>query len=193
VYEVSSNAERPAEPVDIGPRLKEARQRHGLSLRALGERTGFSASFLSQVELGQTSPSLASLGRIAQALELSLGALLSEPSANGAPVIRRRDSGHKSQWSRATVRSLVPAGVDHRFTAVHVTLEAGGKSGKSPAVTSGQELAYCARGAVDFVLDGERHALEEGDSVFYGAEQRVQWRNPGKQRAELIFFHLRSR
>ena len=55
--------------VKLGPRLKAARNAKSLSLRALGERTGFSASFLSQVELGQASPSLASLGRIAVELE----------------------------------------------------------------------------------------------------------------------------
>ena len=59
-------------PQLIGERLRAARQRRGLSLRALGELTGFSASFHSQVELGQASPSVGSLQRIVVPVNIAL-------------------------------------------------------------------------------------------------------------------------
>lgn len=175
----------------IGPRLKSARSRRGLSLRALGERTGFSASFLSQVELGQTSPSLASLGRITDALGISLSALLADPQDEGSPVVRRREPGLESEWSKANVRALLPAGVEEPMGAVLITLEPGGQSGKTPAATGGHELAYCIRGALELELDGERMALEEGDSAYYATSRQVQWRNVGPEQAELILVSVR--
>jgi XRE family transcriptional regulator, regulator of sulfur utilization len=178
--------------LDLGPRLKQARQRSGLSLRALGERTGFSASFLSQVELGQSSPSLSSLHRIAQALEVPLGSLIAEAPVNGEAIVRRRDQSLKSEWSRATLRSLVPAGVDARMSAILVSLDPGGKSGSSPASAPGQEFAYCLRGTLQVTLDDERHEFGEGDSIVYDTQRRVQWENVGDVLAEVLFVSLRS-
>jgi transcriptional regulator with XRE-family HTH domain len=56
----------------IGEVLRQLRERQGLSLRTLAGRAGFSASFLSQLENGQVSPSIASLDRIAAELGVTL-------------------------------------------------------------------------------------------------------------------------
>jgi transcriptional regulator with XRE-family HTH domain len=178
--------------VDIGPKLKAARLRRGLSLRALGEATGFSASFLSQVELGQSSPSLGSLGRIAQVLGVSLPSLLTEPGDPPGPVVRRGAPRLKSQWSRATVRSLVPAGMEDRVDAVLVTLEPGGRSGRAVGAATGMQFIYCLRGGVRLTLDETLHEIGEGDSVVIDTARRAQWHNPGRQRAELLLVSVRG-
>src|SRR4051794_41391540 len=63
----------------------------GLSLRDLAERTGVSAPMLSQVERGDTSPTLTVAGRIAGGLELSLSQLLRLDEGEGVSVVRRSD------------------------------------------------------------------------------------------------------
>jgi transcriptional regulator with XRE-family HTH domain len=177
--------------VDIGPKLKAARQRRNLSLRALGEQTGFSASFLSQVELGQTSPSLGSLGRIAQALGVSLASLLAEPGSPSGPIVRRGETGLKSEWSRAIVRSLIPADRDDRIAAVLVTLEPSGRSGQAVGALAGQQFAYLVRGSVRLTLDEETYELAEGDSALLDSDRRVKWHNPSRQRAEILLVTFR--
>jgi transcriptional regulator with XRE-family HTH domain len=179
--------------LQIGPQLKTARQRLRLSLRALGEKTGFSASFLSQVELGQVSPSLSSLAQIAQSLDVKLSDLVADPSTSSGPVVRRRQQkGVRSQWSRATIQSLLPAAAEERIAAMLVTLEPGGRSGKTPLIHVGKEFAFCVRGKVALTIDGENHSLGPGDSVFYDAARLRQWKNPGKRRAEILLVILRS-
>ena len=66
--------------LSVGPRVKALREGLGLSLRDLSERSGVSAPMLSQVERGETSPTLAVAGRIASGLELSLSQLLPRAS-----------------------------------------------------------------------------------------------------------------
>ena len=56
--------------VSVGPRIRALREAGGLSLRDLATRTGVSAPMLSQVERGETSPTLQVAGRIASGLEL---------------------------------------------------------------------------------------------------------------------------
>src|SRR3954466_15377890 len=82
----------------IGPRVKALREAMGLSLRDLAERSGVSAPMLSQVERGDTSPTLTVAGRIAGGLELSLSQLLRLDEGEGVSVVRkseRRSGGSK--------------------------------------------------------------------------------------------------
>src|SRR5882672_11281539 len=75
----------------IGDRIRALREAMGLSLRDLGERSGVSAPMLSQVERGETSPTLAVASRIAAGLELSLSQLLRLDEADGVTVVRRAE------------------------------------------------------------------------------------------------------
>ncbi|HEX8649164.1 MAG TPA: helix-turn-helix transcriptional regulator, partial [Thermoleophilaceae bacterium] len=79
------------DPLQVGPRIRGLRETMGLSLRELGERSGVSAPMLSQVERGETSPTLATAQRIASGLDLSLSQLLRLDEAEGVTVIRRSE------------------------------------------------------------------------------------------------------
>src|SRR4051794_13520368 len=81
----------PADPIAVGPRVRALREAMGLSLRDLAQRTGVSAPMLSQVERGETSPTLAVAQRIAGGLELTLSQLLRLDEADGVTVVRRRE------------------------------------------------------------------------------------------------------
>src|SRR4051794_392925 len=75
----------------VGPRIRALREAMGLSLRDLTQRTGVSAPMLSQVERGETSPTLAVATRIASGLELTLSQLLRLDEADGVTVVRREE------------------------------------------------------------------------------------------------------
>src|ERR1041384_4954645 len=89
----------------VGPRIKALRDAMGLSLRDLAERSGVSAPMLSQVERGETSPTLAVAEKIAAGLELTLSQLL------------RLDEGEHVAVSRAGERRRFERG-GHRFEGV---------------------------------------------------------------------------
>ena len=75
--------------MQIGPRLRGLRQTTRLSLRALAEQAGFSASFLSLVENDKVSPSVASLERIAAVFGLSLAEFFQGAEELPYQVVRR--------------------------------------------------------------------------------------------------------
>src|SRR5680860_1830448 len=80
-----------APPTPMGPRVRALRDAMNLSLRDLAERSGVSAPMLSQVERGETSPTLAVAGRIAAGLELSLSQLLRLDEGDGVAIVRTAD------------------------------------------------------------------------------------------------------
>lgn len=176
----------------LGPRLRAARKSRKISVRALAKRTGFSPSFLSQVELGQSSPSLASLQRICDALEVDLADLLRDPSrARTNPVIRRAERASvRSEWSKASAESLVPNGGDDRFSALLLSLDPGGRTGALPSRKGMRELAYCVRGTVRLILGEDRYDLSSGDSVVLD-QANASWENLGRGRAEVLVMSVR--
>jgi XRE family transcriptional regulator, regulator of sulfur utilization len=180
-------SERPRQLPDLGVRLRNARQERSLSLRALAETTGFSASFLSQVELGQTSPSLASLFRICEALDVDLAKLLQTPQASSEPVVVRRDQRESlhSAWSRANAESVLPRGTDD-LTALLISLEPGGRTGVIQRRPNARGFAYCTRGAVVLDLDSAQHRLEAGDCVVLDRVRTMAWQNATQRPAQVL-------
>jgi transcriptional regulator with XRE-family HTH domain len=178
--------------LEIGPKLKEARAKASLSLRVLAARTGFSPSFLSQVELGQASPSLASLERIAQALGIQLAALFDAANTQSSPIIHRRDERVvRSGWSRATLRMLLGAAPGQPLSAMLVTLDPGGQSGKSPRTQPGSVFAFCVSGSVVLETPAEKFELARGDSISFNASiLPALWRNAGTKAAEILIVSL---
>src|SRR4051812_50032749 len=75
----------------VGARVRTLREAMGLSLRHLAERSGVSAPMLSQVERGDTSPTIAIATRIAEGLELTLSQLLRLDEGEGVTVVRERE------------------------------------------------------------------------------------------------------
>src|SRR5690242_9819102 len=91
----------------VGPRVRALRESMGLSLRDLADRSGVSAPMLSQVERGETSPTLSVAARIAAGLELSLSQLLRLDEAGHVTIVRR-DEGRRRRRAGHIVEELTP-------------------------------------------------------------------------------------
>src|SRR6266540_1164075 len=96
-----------ADQLRIGPRVRALREGMDLSLRDLAERSGVSAPMLSQVERGETSPTLSVAARIAGGLELSLSQLLRLDEGEHVALVRR-GQGRKRRRGGHRVEELTP-------------------------------------------------------------------------------------
>ncbi|MDQ3850813.1 MAG: XRE family transcriptional regulator [Actinomycetota bacterium] len=168
----------------VGPRVRALREAMDLSLRDLAERCGVSAPMLSQVERGETSPTLAVAARIAAGLELRLSQLLRLDEGGSVSIVR---AGERRPGNRATpghrVEILTPPLPGQRAELSRHTLSAGavtGGPGDPPMHEAGsRETTLVAQGVVALVIDGERHELAEGDCVTFDADLPHHFENPG--------------
>jgi transcriptional regulator with XRE-family HTH domain len=167
----------------IGARVKALREAAGLSLRDLSERSGVSAPMLSQVERGETSPTLTVAARIASGLELRLSQLLRLDESGAVTVVRagqRQHGGSKRRGHGFEV--LTSAQPGQRAELSRHTLAPGGATGAAddpPMHEPGsRETALVERGAVVLVCDGQRHELDEGDCVTFDADLPHHFENP---------------
>jgi transcriptional regulator with XRE-family HTH domain len=172
-----------------GPRIKALRDAMGFSLRDLAERSGVSAPMLSQVERGETSPTLAVAEKIASGLDLTLSQLL------------RLDEGQHVAVSRAGERRRLERG-GHRFeeltpplpgqradVSLH-TLEPGATTGgrEDPPMhePGSRETAVVLNGHLALFVEGARHDLGSGDSVTFDADLPHHFENDGEDPTRFI-------
>ena len=152
------------ERMPVGPRVKALREAMGLSLRDLAERSGVSAPMLSQVERGETSPTLAVASRIAAGLELRLVQLLRLDEAGAVTIVRAGERRRGGRAGRPPLRGPHPAAARPARRALAATCSrparATGGPGDPPMHEPGsREIAVVEAGTVVLDIDGERHEL----------------------------------
>jgi transcriptional regulator with XRE-family HTH domain len=171
----------------VGTWVRRLREDAGMSLRALASRTGFSPSFMSQVENGLVSPSLGSMAKIADAVGVSLGEFF-RAAAGGAPafIVRAGDRLRlPSSWSHGQIEALgLMEG--RRLEPVLITLASGGRSGKHPSSRPAEEFAFVLEGTLSFTLGAEQHALVSGDSVTIRPNELRLWENHSLSLARVV-------
>lgn len=91
---------------NLGHSLRRLREDRRISLKVLAEQTGFSSSFLSQVENSLASPSISSMERIATALGVTLSQFFNHAEASRGSVVRGSDRACLNlEWSLAEIES----------------------------------------------------------------------------------------
>lgn len=177
--------------IHIGPRVRALREAMDLSLRDLSGRSGVSAPMLSQVERGETSPTLAVAGRIARGLELRLSQLLRLDESGSVTVVRageRRRGG--SVEAGHTIEVLTAPLPGQRAELSRHVLAAGASTGGAddpPMHEPGsREVALVDAGSLTLHIDGDAHELHAGDCVTFDADLPHHFENPTKEEAALL-------
>jgi transcriptional regulator with XRE-family HTH domain len=179
------------EQLAVGPRVRALREAMDLSLRDLAQRTGVSAPMLSQVERGETSPTLAVASRIAAGLELTLSQLLRLDEADGVTVVRREERrGGGSDRAGHTYEIVTPPLPGQRAEVSCHALAPGastGGPGDPPMHEPGsRETAVVQQGRVRLVVGEANYDLHDGDSVTFDADLPHHFENPDTGEAQFL-------
>jgi transcriptional regulator with XRE-family HTH domain len=175
----------------LGPRIRALREAMELSLRDLAERSGVSAPMLSQVERGETSPTLQLATRIATGLELRLSQLLRLDEEGAVTVVRKAErrkgpAGAKGHGYEILTPPLPGQRAElSRHTLAPKALTGG--PGDPPMHEPGsRETALVESGTLVLYCDGHRHELSAGDCVTFDADLPHHFENPGPKEAVLL-------
>jgi transcriptional regulator with XRE-family HTH domain len=173
----------------VGPRVKALREAMDLSLRDLAERSGVSAPMLSQVERGETSPTLQVAARIASGLELKLSQLLRLDEEGTVSVVRAGEgrrggaAGHSYEVLTPPLPGLRAEVTRHRLGPGAAT----GGPGDPPRHEPGaRETATVEAGSLTLCIDAAEHVLGAGDTVTFDADLPHHFANHSKEEAVLL-------
>jgi transcriptional regulator with XRE-family HTH domain len=163
---------------ELGSRLRACRRARGLALERLAELSGVSRSMVSDVERGVKTPTVLVLDRLATALGTSIARLLDEPHRDGVVILpraRQRVVRDPAGWERRILSPVLP-GVEFEF--MRTVLGPGVDAGDfSPHPPGSREYVAVESGRLALTIDGDRHILDAGDSVYFPGDCRHGFAN----------------
>ena len=164
-----------------GPRLREIRLQHGLSLTTVAIAAGVTKGFLSQAERGLTRVSVPTLLQICSVLGVGIGSLFDYPDSAVAGPVPLDMGGHG-------IREFLLTPASERLIQVMRTeLQPGGGSGGTFALDTDTIFVTVLRGSFEVVIAGEPRLLAAGESTTFGGRSTHEWRNPGDESAEVLW------
>lgn len=173
----------------VGERLRERRKVRGLSLKNMAERSGVSIGMISQVERGLSSPSLRTLSRICEALEMPVHWLFESnegPDAPQAPVIRLGSHRTVSYPTHAFSETILTPDSFSDLQLLEIRVEPNGHSGDAYQ-HRGIEAGFVIEGTFGLEVDGEHYVLVPGDSFYFDSQRAHRYWSLGEETVRVIW------
>jgi transcriptional regulator with XRE-family HTH domain len=172
----------------LGESVKRRRLEKGLTLEQLAKQSGVSRAAISKVERGQVSATTGVLGKLSEALNLSISQVIGGPQSRPVlhiapeqqPVFCEKQTGFER-------RSLSPMYRGRGIDFVLNTLPPRAKTGPFPAHRTGvEEHLYVVKGRLKVILAGETYTLEKGHFLFYRGDLDHTFENLSDSQCEYI-------
>ncbi len=161
----------------LGKRIRRIRQEKNLTLKQIEARVGVSATHISEIERGKTSPTIQALEKIAAALEVLPSHLIDLPP-QVQPEILHTDDRKPITMNQGTIRiePLTCRSVSSEMSIFVATIDGSGQVGGVPG-HRGEEFCYVLDGFLEVIVDGTPHVLRRGDTIHFKAARPHQIRN----------------
>lgn len=170
--------------MELGARLREMRQTKNLTQEELADRCELTKGYISQLENDLTSPSIATLVDLLNALGSNLSDFFHEETEQKIvfpkeEYIEKQSDGMRLNW-------LIPNAQKNMMEPVLVELE-GGASTNPDFPHEGEEFGYVIEGRITIVHAGQRHMAKKGESFYFSSDKEHFILNRGKTRAKFIW------
>lgn len=176
-------------PPEVGATLQRMRLARGLTLEDLSRIAGVSKSMLSQIEREKANPTIAITWRLANALGVQIGELLSS-EVRTAELIRVVDAHEiptlPGSHAGYSLRILGPMDLAGKYEWYELTLAPGGELASQAHDPGTNEHLTVITGAIELEVGGEKRRVKHGATARYPADQDHVIRNNGKLEAKAL-------
>lgn len=170
--------------MEIGSKIKRMRLRLGLTQEELADRTELTKGFISQLERDITSPSIATLMDILEALGSSVSEFFSEHKDE--KVVYAAEDMFVKEEEKVSVKWLVTDAQKNALEPILVTLQSGGSSYEDDP-HEGEEFGYVLSGTVSLVIGEHKYKLRKGDSFYFHPTGVHCLQNLGKGECKVLW------
>ncbi len=170
--------------MDIGGKIRQLRIKNQLTLEELANRSELTKGFLSQVERNLTSPSIATLEDILEALGTTLGAFFA--AEKDEQIIFTAEDYFINEQEGYSVAYIVPNAQKNDMEPILLTLPGGGVSEKMEPY-EGEELGYILQGKVALYNGDDRYVLKGGQTFYMKGDKTHYLANEWEGEARVIW------
>lgn len=169
----------------VAQNLKNIREEKKLSLDGLAELTGVSKSMLGQIERGESSPTIATLWKIANGLKISFTSLLDAPQ-NDTAIIRKSEIPPLLEDNgKYRLYPFFPIAEGRRFEIYTIEIDKGGYLSAEAHPDGTQEFLTVFTGELTVRVNQEEYQVKEGDSIRFRADRPHTYHNSGSTLAKV--------
>lgn len=171
----------------VGERLRAVREACGLSQRTLARRSGVANGLVSMIELGRTSPSVATLKKILDGVPMTLADFFAGNLPSSEEPVVHRASELVEIGSEGISYRQVGRNLDRReLQLLHERLQPGADTGIEMLRHESEEGGVVVRGTLELTVAGQRYLLEPGDAYYFDSRLPHRFRNPGDEVCEVV-------
>ena len=177
---------------NLGSRIRATRKAQNLTLKELEAKSGFSATHISEIERGKTSPTIGALVRIARALEKDASFFLEEEPLHDVAFVRRDErTPLPEDMSSMSGEVLTPGIPGGRLNAYMLHLEPGEVRDRGFGAHPGEEGVYVLSGSVEYLVGEETYTLGRGDAIHYPSDRPHGFKNVGTEAAAILVVYTK--
>lgn len=174
--------------LDIGSKLRESRLQRRITLKDLAKQTSLTTSFLSQVERNIVSPSLNSLKKISDSLNIRLATLFDEDDKKELVFIRKLSRKKiLINKSRASYEIMASGLLNINMRPLLLTLAPGGQIQRKLNPNEQEEFGIIIEGRVELLRQNESYIMEEGDAIYFVSSKPYDIKNIGTCDASILW------
>jgi len=170
--------------MEIGQKIKQLRVSKNLTLEELASRSELTKGFLSQVERNLTSPSIATLNDILEALGSSLAEFFRDEKQD--EIVFRKKDFFVDERENCTIHWIVPNAQKNEMEPILMEIPPSGQSFEV-APNSGEEFAYVTEGTVILTVGDAKYTVRKGETIYLKGREFHYLRNENKTTAKVLW------
>jgi transcriptional regulator with XRE-family HTH domain len=172
--------------IDLGRRLKQMRERAGLSQRALAKRAGITNSTISLIEANSTNPSVGALKRILSAIPVGLAEFFTATEDDGKSFVHRARDLPEIGTGPISYRQVGGTMAGRKLQMLWECYQPGSDTGRIPLSHDGEECGIVISGRLEVTVDGVREVLDAGDAYSFESRREHRFRCVGDAPVRLV-------
>ncbi|GLY11120.1 helix-turn-helix domain-containing protein [Pseudobacillus badius] len=170
----------------IGKNLFDIRKKRGLSLDKAAELTGVSKGMLAQIEKGKTNPTVTTLWKIANGLNVSFSAFMKEEETQITQVKKEQLQALVDDQGNYLVYPLFPYHPQKKFEIYSVDIQPGGSHFSDVHTKNSEEFVLVSDGELTIEIQHQEFTLKKGEALSFQAHQTHIYKNASTQKTSFF-------
>ncbi|WP_018248420.1 helix-turn-helix domain-containing protein [Orenia marismortui] len=163
--------------INIAKKLNQIRKNRGFTLSKLEELTGVSKSMLGQIERGESNPTVKTLWKIANGLNVSFSTFIDEDNSKVSVISTEEINPLLEERGEFRVYPIFPFDHKKRFEIHAIEIEAGCSYEAEAHFTGVEEHLIVSRGILEILIEGDTYRVNEGNTIRFVADKAHVYRN----------------
>lgn len=169
----------------VAKNIRRLREENRLSMDELAKLSGVSKSMLAQIERGDGNPTISTLWKISNGMKVPFDALTNRPKSSYEIVKTSEIQPLLEDNGKVKNYSLFPDNENRRFAVYYLELDKGSYWESEPHLKGTTEFITIFTGKIEIDADGQRFAVEKGESIRFKADTAHSYKNVGNESAML--------